>query len=81
MSDSARIYHQIALLFFYQIDLIVFQTTDGAGRVHVYTHLAAFWAEMQVKLIVAVERAKTRVDRVTEFEIRNSKSWNPEISS
>ena len=29
-----------------QICLIVFQTTDEASRVHVYTHLADFWAEI-----------------------------------
>ena len=41
MSDSAGLYFQIALIFPH-IDLIVFQTTVEASRVHVYTHFADF---------------------------------------
>ena len=45
MSNSSMLHLQIALIL-YQIGLILYQTTDEASRVHFYTHLANFWAEM-----------------------------------
>ena len=61
------------VLFLYQICLILFQATDEASGVHIYTNVTDFWAEMWMSswsrlVVLKAGRTEWRNDGMTEFE-------------